>query len=183
MSDFQQLQSTFAQMVPELQRMAGAHFRHLDPEGREESVQNSIGLAWKHFHALIEKERGGATELIRSCLFYAIRQTKAGRSVQGSGGKKAKDVYVNARRGKVSFEKVDPAHFVSDATPVPDQASFRVDVPDFFNTLNERQRSMTEDLMMGRTTAEVAAKHKVTPSAISQWRSRFKDLFDRYFAC
>jgi hypothetical protein len=82
----------------------------------------------------------------------------------------------------VTFESVTLGSFVSDDTPVPEAVSFRLDVPAFLATLGDRQQRMAADLMTGTTTTECAAKFKVTPGAVSQFRTRFKELFEVYMA-
>jgi DNA-binding NarL/FixJ family response regulator len=72
-------------------------------------------------------------------------------------------------------------YFIDDATPIPDQVAFRLDVPRFFETLSARQRAMAMDLASGMTTKEVARKHGVSAAAVSQFRSRFKVLLERFY--
>jgi hypothetical protein len=43
------LHETSAHQLPELERMAKAHFRRLDVEAREEALQSTRALAWKHW--------------------------------------------------------------------------------------------------------------------------------------
>lgn len=182
MSTFAHFQDRFANLVPELQRMAKAHFRHLDPEKREESVQNALGLAWKFYARLIEKGRGDEVK-IRSCLWYAIQQTKAQRTVQGKGDTKPKCIYDHARKGCATLNHVDLTQLVSKRTSVFDSVSFNVDVSAFLSTLSDRQRSITMDLMNGETTSECAKRYGVTSAAISQWRARFRDLYEQFVGC
>lgn len=63
-----------------------------------------------------------------------------------------------------------------------DAVSFRLDVPAFFKTLSARQRGMAEDLMLGTSTGEVAERHGVSASAVSQFRIRFRALFNEFFS-
>src|SRR5579875_3240480 len=182
MSSFNTLRTTFAAVIPELTRMAAAAFRDLDPEAREECVQNTLALAWYAFHALIEKGRGDEPGIIKSVLWYSIKQTRAGRTLPSGGETKPKDAFLYAKRGRVKFERVDLRHFVSDETPVPDAASFRIDVPTFLATLSDRQQRLAEALMAGETTSAVAKQFGVTAGAISQFRASFKDRFETFMA-
>lgn len=180
MTTFETHTHTFTNLLSEMGRMAAAAFRHLDPESREEAVQNCLALAWKAFHSLIEQGRADEPGILKSCLWYSIRQTRAGRRAEGES--RARDVHKNARRGRVQFERVELKHFVSDETPVPEAVAFRIDVPAFLAKLSDRQQRMAESLMEGSTTSEVAATFGVTPSAVSQFRTRFKELFEEYLA-
>jgi hypothetical protein len=71
---------------------------------------------------------------------------------------------------------------VADTTPIPEQVAFRIDIPAFLNTLNDRQRAMAYDLASGMGTGEVARKYNVSPGAVSQFRTRFKLLLERFYA-
>jgi hypothetical protein len=182
MTSFETFKTTFANLVPDMTRMAKAAFRDRDPEAREEAVQNTLALAWKSYHALIQQGRGDEPGIIKSVLWYSIKQTRTGRTMPGSGDVKPKDCFTYAKRGRVTFESVALSSFVADDTPVPDAVSFRIDVPAFLATLNDRQQRMASDLMTGTTTTECAEKFKVTPGAVSQFRTRFKELFEVYIA-
>jgi len=162
--------------------MAAAAFRDLDPEAKEEAVQNTLALAWKSFRALILQGRAGEAGILRSVLWYSIRQTRVGRMLRASDNTKHKDVFVNAKRGRVKFIRSELNHFVSDDTPIPDAVSFRMDVPTFLATLTDRQHRMAEDLMTGETTSTVAEVYGVTPGAVSQFRTRFKKLLLAFMA-
>lgn len=172
------LEACFVSYLPSIQRIARTHFRHLDPDRRDEAVQNTLALCWKFYVALFHQGRANQG-ILKSILWYAIKQTKSGRSVQGKA--RSKDALDYRDRGRVSFEIYDLNGFVGRTTPVPDQVSFRVDVPAFFGTLNERQQNMAFDLAAGDTTGEVAQKHGITSGAVSQFRRRFKVLFDEFF--
>ena len=180
MTAFETHTHTFTALLPEMQRMAAAAFRHLDPEAQEEAVQNTLALTWKAFHALIEQGRADEPDIVKSCLWFSIKQTRVGRKVEGES--RAKDIHKNSHRGRAKFEMVELTQFVSDEAPVPDQVSFRIDVPAFLATLSDRQQRMAEALMNGSTTSEVADTFKVTASAVSQFRTRFKELFEVYMA-
>lgn len=59
---------------------------------------------------------------------------------------------------------------------------FRLDIRGFLLTLTPRQQMLAYDLTSGERTKDVAQKHGVTPGAISQFRTRFKKLYDEFFA-
>ncbi len=182
MNSFNTHRATFAALVPDLTRMAKAAFRDLDPEAREECAQNALALAWYAFHALIEKGRGDEPGIIKSVLWYSIKQTRGGRTLPSGGETKPKDAFRYAKKGRVKFERVDLRHFVGDETPVPEAVSFRLDVPAFLATLSDRQQRLAEALMAGETTSAVAKRFGVTPGAISQFRASFKDRFETFMA-
>jgi len=181
MTSFQTHRQLFTNLVPELERMATARFLYLREEAREEAVQNAICLTWQNYHVFILKGMADPG-IIKSILWFSIKQTRSGRALTRSGNTNAKDASTAAKRGKVKFVRVQLKHFVSDNTPIPDAVSFRVDVPAFFSSLTQRQRSIAEDLMSGMTTTECADKYGLTLGRISQFRTWFKEQFDLFLA-
>jgi DNA-directed RNA polymerase specialized sigma24 family protein len=173
-------QSVFTARLPELQRIARSAFRHLDGDRQEEAVQNTIALAWKQYRALVIKGRTDAEQLLTSILYYSIQQTKCGRTIQGCPS--AKDTLEKRRRGETIVENIDIHDLMGRSTPILEAVSFRVDLPRFFDTLTDRQQKTARLLASGFTTSEVAELMDVMPGAVSQFRSRFKLLFDEFFA-
>jgi hypothetical protein len=178
MTDLNSLHRFFVEHLAEMKRMAESHFRCLDPDKREEAVQNTLTLAWKFLHAL--HRRGRSPEIWKSVVWYAIKQTKCGRMIQGQP--RAKDAYECRRRGRVRFEQVDLNGLIGRKTLVFDQVVFRVDIPQFLATLKPRNQSLACDLATGMTTTEAALKYRVTPGAIAQYRKRFRRWHENFFA-
>jgi hypothetical protein len=175
-----QSQSVFTTRLPELQRIAQSAFRHLSSDRRDEAVQNVLTLCWKQYRALVLKGRPDAADMLGSILFYSIRQTKCGRMIQGCPS--TKDTFEKRRRGEVIAEDIEVHDLMGRTTPVLEAVSFRVDIPKFFETLTDRQRETARLLASGFTTSEVAELMDVTPGAVSQFRSRFKLLYEEFFA-
>jgi hypothetical protein len=173
-------QSLFVARLPELQRIAKSAFRHLNPDQQEEAIQNVVTLAWKQYRSLVLKGRADAADMLTSILFYSIRQTKCGRTIEGCPP--ANDTFEKRRRGETIIEDINVHDLMGRRTEVLDAVSFRVDVPKFFDTLNKRQQQMAHDLALGCSTSEVAESYGVTPGAVSQFRQRFKSLYQEFFA-
>ena len=174
------LRQSFTRQVPNLRRMASSKFIGLSTELRQECVANALALTWMFIYRLWKKGRSDEPGILRSCLWYAVKQTKEGRTPQGCP--RAKDAFHQRRFGKVKFEELDADQFVGRFTPVFDQVSFRVDVPAFLNSLSERARKMALDLAGGMSTTEAAKKYQLSAGRISQFRREFKELFDEFFA-
>jgi hypothetical protein len=177
------LHESFLRELPELEVMAKAHFRHLDPEARDESLQNVRALTWKYWLRLCQQGRGDEEGLLRNVWWFAIRQTKVGRTIIRGDGKRGtgrQDVY-DRTHGK-DIEHIDLNHFISQDTPVPDQVAFRLDTPIFLAKLTEKQRRIALMLAEGLRTGEIAKQLGVTPAVISQCKARFKELYDEFFA-
>lgn len=178
MTNLDSLQRFFVDHLAEMQRMIVRHFRHLDPDKRQEAVQNTLALAWKFLYALFRQ--GRSPEIWKSVVWYAIKQTKSGRMIQGQP--RAKDAFECRRRGPVRFEQVDLNGLIGRKTLVFDQVVFRVDIAKLLSTLSVRNQSLACDLASGMTTTEAASKYRVTAGAIAQYRKRFKKWHDQFFA-
>ena len=180
MLNVSKVQRLFVQQLPTLQKMARIQFRQLSPEAKQESITNAIGLAWKFYFNLAKRNRAHEHGILASCMRFAIKQTRAGRTPQGCP--RVKDALARRWVGPTRLDDFDLGQFVSRNTPVPDQVSFRVDVPQFLKSLPKRSRKMAMDLADGMTTTDAAKKFDLSLGRISQFRKEFKLLFDAYFA-
>jgi len=174
------VQNMFVQQLPTLQKMAKIQFRTLRPEAKQESISNALGLCWKFFHRLAALGRAEEHGILASCMRFAIRQTREGRTPQGCPRKQ--DTLSRRWVGPTRLDDFDLEQFVSKTTPIPVQVSFRVDVPAFMATLSSHQRKIAVDLANGMSTTEAAEKHDLSMGRISQHRRLLKDLFDVFFA-
>jgi hypothetical protein len=77
---------------------------------------------------------------------------------------------------------VDLNYFVGPTPSTPDAVSFRLDVPSFIGTLNERDRGIAMTLANGHGTTVTARKFGVSPGAISQARTRLRRKYDEFHA-
>ena len=175
--------TAFETRLAEIDRLAGFHFKHLDPDAREEAIQNSVVLAYRYWTRLAEVGKTGE-DCFKSAVWWAVKHTKLGRKGGGSGKVKAKCVLDYGRRhaGVTVKEGVDFSHYVGRQATVPDIVSFRLDTAAFLGTLNERDREIARDLAAGLGTGEVARQRGVTPAAISQARTRLKKKYDEFHA-
>jgi len=176
--------TTFETRVAEIDRLAGSHFRHLDPDAREEAVQDATVLAFRYWTRLVERGKVGE-DCFRGAIWWAVRHTKQGRpgGVRGASRPKCVLDYARRRKGNVVVEGgVNLNHFVGSTASVPDTVAFRLDVPAFLGTLPERDRGIAASLAAGKGTTEVAREIGVSPAAISQFRTRFKKKYDEFHA-
>ncbi len=175
--------TVFETRLPEIERLAGSHFRHLNPDAREEAVQNSVTLAYRYWLRLTERGKIGE-DCFKSAVWWAVKHTKLGRKGGGGCGKvKAKCVLDYGRRryaGVTLQDGVDFNLFVGRQATVPDIVQFRVDTAEFLGTLPERDRGIARALATGMGTTEVARERGVTPAAISQFRTRFRKKYDAF---
>ncbi len=176
--------TAFENRLHEIECLAGSHFRHLDPDAREEAVQNATVLAYRYWLRLAERGKTG-DDCFSSAVWWAAVHAKHGRKGGGSGKGKAKCVLDQARHHKnnvVVQGGIDLNYFVGRASTLPDAVAFRLDTAAFLATLNERDREIARDLAAGMGTGKVAYKRGVTPAAISQARTRLRKRYDEFHA-
>ena len=179
----------FLRLLPAIHRYARHAFRRLDPDSREEAIQEVVANAFAAYRRLIE--RGKAHVIAPGPLArFAITQTRSGRRVGGQLN--IDDVtshYCQHRRGigPVSLGKVDEATgtwtqiLVEDPSSSPaDLAAIRIDFETWLQSLPQRQRDIAEVLSTGETTNAVAKLFDVTSGRISQLRSRLKAAWEEF---
>jgi len=175
--------------MPVIQIHARYAFRHLDPEAREESVQEVTANALTAFVRLVEL---GKVELAYPSALarFGVAQTREGRRV--GGRLNSCDVlseYAQKKRG-FKVERLDRLDNETDEwiqavvedvhTPVPDQASFRIDFPDWLATLSSRNRRLAKALAAGHSTSEVAKQFDISSGRVSQLRNELADSWRRF---
>jgi hypothetical protein len=168
-------------ILPAVERHARFAFRHLGRwHDREDAIQEAIALTWKWFLRLAERGKD-VTQFPTALASFACRHVKAGRSVCGQ--EDSKDVLspIASRRRGFSVERLPDAGGLAPApweealvdntrTPVPDQASFRLDFPAWLKTLSKRDRRVAQHLMAGEHTLGVAHQFGISPARVSQLR-------------
>lgn len=135
-------------------------------------------------------EQGKETKIYASALTrYAIAQIWSGRKVGmslnsncvlSSAAKQKHGLHVerliDCNKNGEWFEFI-----VEDLrTPVPDQAAFRCDFPDWLDTLSRQKRQIAEQLAVGDATSEVAQECKVSPGRISQIRRELENSWQEF---
>lgn len=170
----------FLRMLPAICLHARISFRHLDPEAREEAVQEVVCNACSavaRLAALNKLDLAYPSVLAH----FAVNQVKDGRKV---GCKmNINDVlspYCQQRKN-VKVTSID--HFddeenqwqeavVEDTrlAPVPDVVAFRVDFSEWLKLLPRRNRRIAENLALGHRTQDVARRFSVSEGRVSQLR-------------
>ncbi len=173
----------FEAMLPTIQTHAKIEFRHLNPEAREEAIQETVCNACQAYVRLIEL---GKTDVAFASALarFGVRQTKVGRKV---GGKlNCRDVLSDYCRQKnnLSIERLDlhdseneawEKVLVEDKHAGPaDTAIVRIDFSTWLLLLPRRLRKIAKFLANGETTAAAAKRFRVSKGRISQIR---KELF------
>ena len=76
----QATQEQFVRMMPDIERIAGSVFKHVNPVDREEAIAETLALCWQNYvHcALVGKDVKAS-----SMAFYAIKAVRSGRRLHG----------------------------------------------------------------------------------------------------
>jgi hypothetical protein len=166
-------QSAFVAMIPEIEQKLGLAFCRLDPEAREDAIEEGVVdslLAYVRLH-----EQGRADVATPSSLaWYSSRHVKRGRPAGGPmNGKDPLSRYAQIGNG-IQVER-QPSNWIDamvedKRAAVADQVAAKMDVGAWFATLTKRTRQIARDLAFGCSTSEVAKKYGVTAGRISQLR-------------
>ena len=165
-------QSNFAVMLPAIEKKLRLAFCRLDPEAREDAIEEGVVHSLLAYIRLHEQSRAEAATP-SSLAWYSSRQVKRGRPAVGRMN--GKDPL--SRYGQISNHiKVErlpkwlDAIVVDKRAPVADQVAAKMDVGAWFSTLSLCMRQIAKDLAFGFSTKEVARRHGVTAGRISQIR-------------
>ena len=174
-------QQPFLAMLPVIENYASRAFRSLNPEARDDAVQEVIANAAVAFARLVELGKADLafpTVLAR----FGIAQFCDGRRV--GNRRRISDVLSSYARRKKGFhvQSLDRYQKESDEwleavvedthTPVPEQVAFRIDFPAWLKSQTKRNRRIAEALSLGYTTREVARRFKISEGRVSQLRRR-----------
>src|SRR3954451_19947127 len=120
MTSLRNLQSQFESRLDEIKGLASPHFARLNPEARDEALQNTLGLCWGFWLRLVQQGKAGDEAVFKSMVWYAVKHTKMGRLPQENGSRKAKCVlnYAQRRMRGFSVEPVNLNYFSGMAASV-----------------------------------------------------------------
>jgi hypothetical protein len=198
------LQAHFLAILPRIETHAQVRFGFLKcPGRRDDAVAEVVALAWKWFLRLVVQGKD-PDQFVSVLADYAVRHVKSGRRLCGQ--ERAKDVMSpRAQRSKgFSVEPLngstrrsledllgDPhgqelmdvfEERLRDNTrsPVPDQAAFRLDYPNWLSQLGQRNRAVAEDMALDLGTFELAERHKISAGRVSQLRRELHADYCRF---
>lgn len=179
----------FLAMMPDIARRASLAFRHLRTQRRADAVQDVVVSAM--FAYLRLYRRGKADCAFPSVLAkFAIAQYHAGR--RPSEKQNCRDVLSpTAARQKglriqsLSSFDADEQNWsdilVEDRHAGPaETAAARIDVNDWWETLNRRDQRIAKALSEGDQTRAVAKRFRVSPGRISQKRRELHDSWQMF---
>ena len=178
-------------VLPAVERHARFAFRHLAcADALEDAVQEAVGLSWKWFRSLAQRGKD-ATAFPAALAAHAARAVKSGRRVCGQ--ERSKDVLsptAQQRRGftvvslpqysTLSGNPLEEALIDNTASPVPDQAAFRLDFPAWLCSLSRRNRDIAGEMALGHRTGSLARRFGLSAGRISQLRRDFSESWRRF---
>jgi hypothetical protein len=163
-------------ILPIVEGYARRVFAWCSPEERDERTAEAVALAFVGYTSLVR--RGRDREVTAwSLAFIAARRVKSGRHV-GSSQDKATDV-MTKRNGCTVLRygtmrdlpsELHEALAENARSPVPEQAAFRIDFPEFLAKQPGKKRRVATLLAVGNRATDVARTIGVCPSRVTQIR-------------
>jgi hypothetical protein len=176
-------QSGFAAMLPEIERLLRLAFRRLDPESRDEAVEDGVVNCLLSYVRLFKQGRVESATA-SSLAWYAMLQVRKGRQAGcHMNSKEPLSRYAQLCRGfrveRLHYYDSNDEVWINDIvhdkrSSVVDQVAARLDVAAWLATLCRRTRNIATDLAKGFTTSEVASKHRLSAGRIAQIRKELK---------
>jgi hypothetical protein len=175
--------AAFEAMLPIIENHAKIAFRHLDPEAREEAVQETVCNACQAYARLVEL---GKTDVAYPGVLarLGVSQTRAGRKVAGKLNcrdvlspycQRKKNLVVERLHHHDSEEDSWAEILVEDKHAGPaETAIIRVDFAAWLQCLPRRLRKVATFLAKGETTTAAAKRFHLSQGRISQIR---RELF------
>jgi hypothetical protein len=183
--------AVYAKMLPSIKRHARSAFRFLNPEEKEERVQNVLANTWEALVRLAR--RGKLDQAFPSVLAkFAEKRTRDNRIVGGHLSiEEVLSPYAQRLKG-FSVDRLDRRDKDDDnqwceavvqdtrIAPVPEIVAFRVDFADWLKSLGRRDRKIAQFLSLGNRTSDAARKFKVSDGRISQLRKELAESWHRF---
>ena len=179
----------FLAMLPTIRRYARIAFRDLEPDARQEMVQEVIAHCVVAYARLVQigKADLAYATVLAMC---AIRQVRNGRRVGNSENRR--DVYSRHAQatGQFALQHLGTPHqqragwkeqlIETSVTPVPDQAAFRIDFSRWLSTLPQRDQLMARQLADSQWTGDVARRFDLSAARVSQLRRRLQASWEQF---
>ena len=198
------LHAAFLALVPTIKKRARIAFAYYKCANQKaEKVAEAVALAWKWFVRLHERGKDAATFPGVFAILVA-RAVASGRRL--AGGEPLTDVMSRSAQRKhgftikgfssddsarsqerssdpitqKTFDALEERLVDNRMTPIPDQAAFRIDFPQWLKTLPFRERSMVQAMMRDERTNDLGKRFGVSPGRISQVRSKLRDEWETF---
>jgi hypothetical protein len=198
------LHEQFMAIVPKIETHAGFYFREVKCANKKaDKVAETIALAWHWYLRLCHRGKD-INQFTMVFVFLAARAVRAGRRLTGQ--EKSKDVMSSKaqqrwgfrveslptstaashdnRLGSVAGQRQQDAWeerlIDNTLTPVPDQAAFRIDFPEWLQSLTSRERRLIRAMLLNERTQDLGKAFELSPGRISQMRREFHQDWLRF---
>lgn len=179
----------FLTMLPQIEWQLSYAFRRLEPEARDEAMQDGVVNCYLAYVRLVNQgreHRAFPSALAR----FAVRQIRSGRKCGTrlncrdplSDYARKKHGHQIQRLDRFNRKREDWLEpLVEDRrASIPDQVIMLIDFPAWLATLKRRLRRIAKDLALGCRTSEVANKYRLTAGRISQIRRELYESWHRF---
>jgi len=185
---------SFLTLLPRIETHARVVFRGLAVVDREEAIAEAVAAAYVAYRRLRERGIDPVQEFPSMMASYAVLQVKDGRHVgskasskdvlspkaQRKHGFKVQPLPISTRRaheevhstlsGQRDMDVFEERLHDNRRTPVPEQAAFRIDWPEFMRSLTDRDRRLAKFLSLGNSAKQAAEKFHVSQGRVTQLR-------------
>jgi hypothetical protein len=184
----------FLPLMTVVQRHASVVFRGLPQVEREEAIAEAVASAFVAYRRLCDRGIDPVREFPSMMATFAVRQVRDGRHVgsrmsskdvlsaraQRKHGFHVQSLPISTRRPHEDVHSAVSGQRVMDSfeerlhenrrTPVPEQAAFRIDWPEFMRSLSQRDRRLATYLSMGNSAKQAAERFRVSQGRVTQLR-------------
>ena len=147
-------------------------------ESRDEAVSAALFLTWRCATRLV---RAGklTDDTLTSAFYYSCKKVRSGHALRSSH---FPDLFESPRFGQPPIVNggLNLDAYASDQTPIPDLVSFRLDTPEWLDSLTPRQRARAVYLASGATTKDCAREWGITTQAVSTYRRQLNASYRRF---
>ncbi len=196
----QELHIAFLALVPTIETRARFAFAYLKcANQRADKIAEAVALAWKLFVRLHERGKDVATFPVVFAMFIA-RAVACGRRLVGiepsadvlsqSAQRKhgfavtsypdSNAIPIHEHHAPSTFDSLEERLANNTQTPVPDQAAFRIDFPEWLRTLSSREKTMVQAMMREEGTNDLSRTFGVSAGRISQIRSNLRTEWAKF---
>jgi hypothetical protein len=192
----------FLTLLPAIERHANVVFRGRAPAEREEATAVAVAAAFAGYSRLAAQGRNPLRDFASSLVTYAVLHAKSGRSVgsrtsttdalsplaQRKRGFRVEPLptssgiardRLNSTADRRRHDEFDEQLRDNTKSPVPDQAAFRIDFPDFLAGLGNRDLALARFLALGHAAQVAAARFGMSEGRVSQLRKAWREQWCR----
>jgi hypothetical protein len=173
-------------MIPAIETHAKIVFRHLNPDARDEAIQETICNACQAYARLVELDKTDVA-YPSALAHFGVAQTREGRKVGNSLSIRDVSSDYCQRRKNLIVERLDRYDseeaawvdiLVEDKHAGPAQTAIvRIDFAAWLKTLPRQLRRIATFLSRGETTSEASKRFRLSPGRVSQIR---RQLFEAW---